>query len=195
MSTQPVAFLSPERYLEIERTAEFRSEYINGEMFAMAGGSRNHAWIVSNALSRLSEQLRGKACGASASDLRLYSHRSRIFTYPDIVVTCGPDQFLDNRRDTIVDATLIVEVLSPSTKSYDRGEKFVFYRSLPSFSEYLLVAQDTILAEHYVRQSDGAWLLREFTSPNNVIELTSIGCRLQLDSLYERVEFDSPATA
>jgi Uma2 family endonuclease len=191
MSTQSIPFLSPEQYLEIERAAEFRSEYLDGQMVAMAGGTPNHAWIVSNTVSRLSEQLRGSPCGARSSDLRLFSARYRIFTYPDVMVTCGADQLLDSRADTLTDATMIVEVLSPSTKSYDRGEKFVFYRSLPSFSEYLLLSQDKIFAEHYRRQPDGAWLLREFNSSTDEIELTSIGCRLVLGSLYERVEFET----
>src|ERR1022692_3628537 len=101
MSTQQVPYLTPEQYLEIERKAEFRSEYLHGQMFAMAGGTRNHSWIVSNTLSRLVEQLRGRTCGASSSDLRLYIARFDLYTYPDIVVTCGPDRFLDDRKDTI----------------------------------------------------------------------------------------------
>jgi Uma2 family endonuclease len=193
MSTQPVAYLTPEQYLDIESKAEFRSEYINGEMFAMAGGTPNHAWIVVNTASRLTEQLRGRPCGARSSDLRLYSARHKMFTYPDIVVTCGPDQLLDGRNDTLTDATVIVEVLSPSTRNYDRGEKFRFYRSLPSFSEYLLLGQDEMRAEHHVRQSDQSWLFREFTSLADEIDLKSIGCRLQLQSLYERVEFEDSA--
>jgi Uma2 family endonuclease len=191
MSTQSIPYLSPEQYLEIERTAEFRSEYIKGHVFAMAGGTWNHARIASNTLSRLSEQLRGSPCVASGSDLRVFCPRHEVLTYPDIVVNCGEPQFLDNRRDTITDATMTVEVLSPSTKSYDCGEKFVYYRSLPSFSEYLLICQDKILAEHYRRQPDGAWLLREFNSPTDEIELTSIGCRLTLGAIYERVEFEA----
>jgi len=189
VSTHAVPHLSPEQYLEIERNAEFRSEYINGQMFAMSGGSINHARIVRNALLGLDEQLRGKPCEAVASDLRLFSERHRVFTYPDIVVTRGPDQFQDDRKDTIVDATLVIEVLSPSTTNYDRGEKFVFYQSLPSFREYLLLAQKSIRAEHHALQPDGSWLARTFTAPEDGIELKSIDCRLQLGSLYDRVVF------
>jgi Uma2 family endonuclease len=191
MSTQPVTRLTPEQYLEIERKAEFRSEYINGEMFAMAGATRNHGRIAAHTLAELVDQLSGRACEATGSDTRIYSAQYRVLTYPDVVVTCGPDKFLDARRDTLTDATVIVEVLSPSTRVYDRGEKFRIYRSLPSFAEYLLLAQDEIRAEHYARQSDNSWLFREFRGPSNEIELTSIGCRLQLKSLYERVEFES----
>jgi Uma2 family endonuclease len=190
MSTQSVTYLTPEQYLEIERNAEFRSEYIDGEMFAMAGGSLNHARIARNVLARLDQQLAGRRCEAFGSDMRLHISEHKMFTYPDVSVICGPQQFLDSRKDSFADATLVVEVLSPSTRNYDRGEKFLFYRSLPSFSEYLLLAQDTMRAEHHVRQSDGSWLFREFTDAAQ-IDLKSIDCRLQLSSLYERVEFEA----
>ena len=149
----------------------------------------NHARIVRNTLSRLSDQLRGTPCEAFANDLRLFCVRYDIFTYPDIVIGCGASKFLDDRRDTITDATTVVEVLSPGTMNYDRGEKFRYYRSLKSFSEYLLLAHDTPRAEYHVRQPDGSWLFREFTSPDSVIELNSIGCQLKLESVYETVEF------
>jgi Uma2 family endonuclease len=191
MSTRPAAYLTPEQYLEIERQAEFRSEYLHGQMYAMSGGTPNHARIVANTLSSLLEQLRGRPCEPVANDLRLYSAREKVYTYPDIVVTCGPVEFQDKHRDTIVDATVIIEVLSPSTRNYDRGEKFRFYRSLPSFSEYLLLAQDTMRAEHHVRQPDGSWLFREFTTPSDILELKSIGCCLRPELLYERVVFES----
>jgi Uma2 family endonuclease len=191
MSTQAMPYLTPEQYLEIERKAEYRSEYINGQVFAMSGGTLNHARIVGNTLSRLLEQLRGKPCEPAANDLRLFCAKDRIFTYPDILVACGPHQFVDGRRDTISDATAVVEVLSPSTMNYDRGEKFRYYRSLASFRDYLLLGQEAVRAEHYVRQPDGAWLFREFESPETEIELSSIGCRLKLESLYERVEFEA----
>jgi Uma2 family endonuclease len=193
MSTQPVTYLTPEQYLEIESKAEFRSEYINGEMFAMSGATPNHARIVLNAARRLTEQLGGRPCEAFDGDLRLYSAKYKIFTYPDVLVTCGPHRLLEGRRDTLTDATVIVEVLSPSTKNYDRGEKFLFYRSLPSFSDYLLLSQDMMRAEHHVRRPDNSWVFREFTGPGDEIDLKSIGCRLQLHSLYERVEFEAEA--
>ena len=191
MSTQSVAFLTQEQYLEIERAARFRSEYINGRMIAMSGGTRNHARIISSALVSIGMQLRGTRCEAVPSDMRLHSKQFGIYTYPDIVVTCGPDQLLDGHKDTLTDATLIIEVLSPSTANYDRGEKFRYYRSLPSFAEYLLLAPDAIRAEHHVRQTDGAWLFHEYSAPDDELRLNSIGCRLKLDSLYERVEFET----
>jgi Uma2 family endonuclease len=172
------------QYLEIERKAEFKSEYLNGEVFAMAGGSLNHALIASAVIERLGEQLRQKPCSAVGSDLRVYCEHVNILTYPDVTVFCEPAHFLDSDEDTLTDATLIVEVLSRSTRNYDRSEKFRFYRGLPSFAEYLLLASDAIRAEHYTKQSDGSWLLREHTEPETVIELNSIGCRLTLSTLY-----------
>jgi Uma2 family endonuclease len=190
MSTQALPRFSISEYLKIERAAETRSEYLQGTIVAMAGASRNHAWIGTATVSRLEQQLRGKTCGPAGRDVRLYIAKYDILTYPDVIVTCGPDVFLDNEKDTITDATVIVEVLSPSTQTYNRREKFRYYRGLPSFAEYLLLAQDAIRAEHHVRQPDGSWLLREIADPTAVIELTSIECRLPLGALYERVQFE-----
>jgi Uma2 family endonuclease len=191
MSTQAVPYLTPEQYLEIERAAETRSEYLAGSMYAMSGASRNHSDIVVATGSLLYTQLRGRDCKVAITDLRLSVMAHRLFTYPDIFVTCGPDLFFDDRTDTLLDATVIIEVLSPSTKNYDRGEKFRFYRALPSFCEYLLLAQDQMRAEHHVRQPDGSWLMREYFSPSDEIQLTAIGCSLLLKSVYERVELET----
>jgi Uma2 family endonuclease len=188
MSSQPIKLLTVEQYLEIERAAEFRSEYLNGEMFAMAGGSINHGMIAADTLIRIGEQLRGKPCAVVGSDVRLFCKPANVFTYPDLFVFCGPRKYLDAEKDTLLDTTVIVEVLSPSTQNYDRGEKFRYYRGLPSFAEYLLLAQDAIRAEHHVRQDDGSWVFRELNGPDVWIELKSVGCTLQLGDLYEHAE-------
>jgi len=156
----------------------------------MAGGTRNHALIAAAVIARLDEQLADKPCAVAGSDLRLFCKPANILTYPDVAVFCEPAKFLDGDEDTLTDATVLVEVLSRSTQNYDRGEKFRFYRGLPSFAEYLLLAQTEIRAEHHVRQPDGSWLFREFTSPEDEIRLESIGCRLRLGSLYAKVKFD-----
>ena len=160
-------------------------------MYAVSGASRNHGRIVASAGAQLYAQLPGNDCEAANDDLRLAVRQHNLITYPDIFVTCGPDKFLDHRTDTLVDATVIIEVLSPSTMNYDRGEKFRFYRALPSFREYPLFAQNEILAEHHARQTDGSWLMREYSAPADEIELVSIGCRLSLGDVYERVEFET----
>ena len=189
MATQSLPHYTLEEYLKLEREAETRSEYVQGDIVAMAGATRNHGRIVGATHFRLYEQLQGRTCEVAGTDLRLYIEKYDVLTYPDVIVTCGPDKFLDERRDTITDATLIVEVLSPGTQVFDRGDKFLHYRGLPSFAEYLLLAQNEIHAEHYVRQPDDSWLFREITEPAAVIELTSIDCRLPLAALYERVKF------
>ena len=165
--------MTAEPYLESEPLPEFRSEFIDGRMLPVSAVSHNHARLVKKMLLALDQQLEGTGCEAEASDLPLSSQRHLIYVYPDIVVTFGPPQYLDNRRDTLLDATLIVEVLSPSTKNYDRGEKFLFYRSRPSFSEYLLLSQDSTRAEHHFRQAEKSWIFREFSDPADTIELNS----------------------
>jgi Uma2 family endonuclease len=157
-------------------------------MYAMSGSSFDHAHIVLATATNLYGQLRGRECSAFATDLRLFVRQHDLITYPDIFITCRPFQVLDGRKDTMLDATVIIEVLSPSTKNYDRGEKFLFYRSLPSFREHLLLSQDKVHAEHHVRQPDGAWLMREYSSLSDEIDLPSIACRLRLQDVYERVE-------
>jgi len=191
MSTQAIPFLTPEQYLEIERAAEARSEYLAGAMYAMAGSTLNHALIVKSTSLSLGVQLRGRDCDAFTTDLRLFVRQHNLITYPDVFVTCRPFQVLDGRKDTLTDAKFIVEVLSPSTKNYDRSEKFDYYRGLPSFREYLLLAQDKIHAEHHMRQADGSWLTREYSTLSDVIDLKSIDCSLRLADVYERVEFEA----
>lgn len=191
MASLPIPHLTVEQYLGIERANEFRSEYLKGEMFAMSGASTNHVRIVRNTLRQLDEQLDNSACEVFATDHRVYSEAADVLTYPDIVVACPPYQYHDKQFDTFTDVTVIIEVLSPSTKNYDRGEKFLFYRAMPSFCEYVLLAQDTIRAEHHTRQPDGSWLFREYTAASDVIALQSISCQLRLETLYKRVAFPS----
>ena len=126
MASQPILRMTPEEYLKIEREAEFRSEYIDGHRYAMAGSSINHVRIVRNAVRILGTQLVGSPCEAFSTDLRLWSATHRIYTYPDVIAACAPIHLQDNRHDTITDASLVIEVLSPSTMNYDRGEKFRF---------------------------------------------------------------------
>lgn len=154
MALQPKSFLTPEEYLVIERKAEYKSEYFNGEMFAMSGVSPSHVLIVSNIVAELRGQLKQKPCNVYSSDLRVRVSPTGLYTYPDVVVVCGQPQLADEQKDTLLNPTLIVEVLSDSTQDYDRGRKFEHYRSLSSFTEYLLIAQDRCHVEHFVRQAD-----------------------------------------
>ena len=188
MSSQPKPYLTSEEYLALERTAAYKSEYFRGEVFAMAGASPTHVLMVSNIVAALHGQLRRRPCTVYATDLRLKVHASGLYTYPDVVVVCGEPQFDDDQRDTMVNPALIVEVLSESTQDYDRGGKFAQYRKIPSFVEYVLVAQDECHVEHFVTQADGLWLLSETDRLEDVLTLSSIECTLFLSDIYEKVQ-------
>jgi Uma2 family endonuclease len=188
-----VKFLTPEQYLEIERKAKFKSEYYNGEMFAMSRAREPHVLIVGNAVFKLRLQLRSGLCRQYFNDMRVRVSAMGLYTYPDIAVVCGERQFLDDRRDTLLNPTLIIEVLSESTEAYDRGKKFEHYRSLPSLRDYLLVASDHISVELFTRQADGHWVLSEAHKAEDIIGLDSIGAQLRMADLYEDVELTAPA--
>ncbi len=195
MSTQPKTFLTPEQYLEIERKAEFKSEYYRGEMFAMAGAGREHNLLVAHLLRDLGNQLRAKSCEIYPSDMRVRVSSTELYTYPDVVVVCGQPKLLDNRLDTLLHPHLIVEVLSPTTEAYDRGRKFEHYQTIESLSEYLLLASDRVHADLYTRQPDGRWLLTSARRLEDSLNLQSVGCSLALAGLYERIDFAEPEPA
>jgi Uma2 family endonuclease len=192
LSTQPKTFLTPEQYLAIERAAAYKSEYFNGEMFAMAGAARAHNLLLSNAVRELSQQLRSRPCEAYPSDMRVQVSATGLYTYPDAIVVCGQPVFLDQRQDTLLNSTVIVEVLSPSTEAYDRGRKFEHYRTIGSLRQYLLISSDRVHADLFTLQ-DGRWVLTSADGPEDALELESIGCRLAMADLYEKVEFEPAA--
>jgi Uma2 family endonuclease len=186
MATQALPFLTPEQYLEIERAAEFRSEYLNGEMFAMSGASVRHGDIVNNLAAIFRAQVRGR-CRYYTTDLRLLIPATGLFTYPDLVVMCGEILYSGDREDIVTNPVVVGEVLSKSTANYDRGGKFFHYRSIPSLKDYLIIAQDSARVEHHAKQSDGSWLLREYSSLDDVVRITSITVEIGLRALYEDV--------
>lgn len=187
MSSQPKTYLTPEEYLRIERAAETKSEYFDGEMFAMSGASRKHNLVAGNIFREISNQLRDSKCEAYINDMRVRVPATGLYTYPDIVVACEEPQFDDDECDTLINPTVIVEVLSKSTASYDRGDKFMHYRSIQTLSDYLVVAQDGCKVEHYTKQADGRWMLEETRTLDATISLASIGCALVLKEVYDRV--------
>jgi Uma2 family endonuclease len=189
MSTRSKPFITPEQYLEIERNAEYKSEYLNGEMFAMAGGSGPHNEIAVNITSQLHGQLRHRRCKVYDSDMQVQVSPTGLDTYPDACVVCGEARFLDERRQTLLNPTLIIEVLSPSTEAYNRGRKFEHYKTIESLAQYLLVSSDHKYIDLFTRQPDGDWLLTSASAPGDSLELSSIGCRLAVDDVYEQVEF------
>lgn len=188
MSTLPNTFLTPEQYLEIERKAEYKSEYFGGEMFAMAGAGRERNILSTTLSGLLFQQLGGRACELYASDMRLQV-QTGLYTYPVVIVVCGQSRFTDDRVDTLVNPTMLAEVLSPSTEAYGRGRKFEHYRSIESLNEYLLVAQDRMHADLFTRQPDKRWVLMEASHPRDLVELQSIDCRIAMSDLYSRTLF------
>jgi Uma2 family endonuclease len=186
MSTAPITRYTPQQYLALERKAEYKSEYYNGFISAMAGASRQHNRIVLNLGGETSSQLKGRRCEAFVSDMRVLISRTGLYTYPDVVVVCGKPQFEDGELDILLNPTMIAEVLSPTTESYDRGKKFGHYRQLESLREYVLIAQDQVLVERFTRQGDD-WVLTALSSLDDILRLASIGCEVPLREIYARV--------
>lgn len=190
MSQQIRPYITPQEYLAIERKAEYKSEYLHGEIFAMGGASRKHNLVAGNIFGELRQQLKNRQCEAYMGDMRVKVTAAGLYTYPDVVVVCGEPKFEDQHVDTLLNPTLLVEVLSQSTERYDRIAKSSYYRTLESLAEHLLVAQDEIRLEQYVKQADGQWLLVEYHSLDNNVELQSIGCSLALRDVYDKVPID-----
>lgn len=189
MSSHPTTFLTEAEYLETERAAEHRSEYFQGEMFAMAGASRRHSLIISNLIRELGLQLKNRPCEVHGTDLRLRVSPTGLYTYPGVMVVCGEPQFANDQKDTLLNPVLIIEVLSESTRDYDRGRKFQHYRTLPSLLEYLTIAQDAPHIELWTRQPDDRWLLSESGDIAETIQLASVECALPLAEVYHKVEW------
>ncbi|MEZ5583175.1 MAG: Uma2 family endonuclease [Candidatus Competibacteraceae bacterium] len=178
----------PEDYLALERSADYKSEYLNGEMFAMTGASEAHNLIVANIIRELSIQLKKRPCKVYPSDMRVKVDPTGLYTYPDVTVVCGPTRFDDAHKDTLVNPTVIIEVLSESTEGYDRGQKFEHYRKLDSLTDYLLVAQNRPHVERHHRQPKDQWLLTETNDLQTSLRLDSIDCELVLAEIYDKVE-------
>jgi Uma2 family endonuclease len=181
--------LTPEEYLARERKAEFRSEYFAGETFAMAGARLPHILVVANLVRRLGNQLESRPCQVLSNDMRVKVSPTGLYTYPDVVVVCGKPQFEDENEDTLLNPTVLVEVLSESTEAYDRGRKFVHYRAIESLREYVLIAQDECRAERFERQPDNTWVLWSTDRMEETLRLPAIGCELPLAEIYHKVEF------
>lgn len=185
--------LSPDEYLERERAAEAKSEYIDGALRAMSGASPAHVLITANIVGMLYQQLRDRPCRVYGSDLKVRVGPARTYVYPDIVAVCDQPEFGDG-GDVLLNPALILEVLSPSTEAYDRGRKFRDYIRQASLREYVLVSQDSMTVERYSRQGD-LWVYTTVSGPDGVMELPSIGCQLALRDVYDKVgvrELPSP---
>jgi Uma2 family endonuclease len=176
-------------WLASERTAnEQRSEYVAGEVFAMAGGSEEHNLIVLNVGAELRNQLKSRPCRVYPSDMKVHIAKDDVGAYPDVMVICGEREFYDGRRDVVTNPTLIVEVLSEATEAYDRGDKFRFYRSLDSLQAYLLLSQSRVQAELFLRQPEGTWSLSAYQDAAESVPLPLIEAELSLAEVYDKVE-------
>src|SRR4051812_28242241 len=184
MATAPNPHYTPEEYLELERAAEYKSEYINGEIYAMTGGSEEHNTIAGNIYMSLRTQFRGRPCRAYIIDVRMRVSATKLHTYPDVMAVCGPRQFGEGPKDTLLNPTVIFEVLSPSTELYDRGDKFAHYRRLTSLTDYVLIAQNRAWVEHYGLRDDRWTLVTEASDLSESIHMESIGCTLALAEIY-----------
>jgi Uma2 family endonuclease len=193
MATQPKHPLTPEEYLVRERLAETRSEYYQGEVFAMAGASEKHNTIVTNLVASLVTKLRGRKCRIYSSDMRLLVSDAGLYTYPDVLVVCGKPILADTHADILTNPALIIEVLSESTKDYDRGGKFHQYMRIPSLQEYLTVSQTEMLIDNRIRQADNSWVIREVVPSNGKVVIECLGIELDFAEVYDQVEFDDPA--
>jgi Uma2 family endonuclease len=191
MATQPKHLVTVEEYLAAEETSLDRHEYLDGQIFAMAGASPRHGQIAVNMLIELGLRLRDSACRIRSVDTRVLTSRSGLYSYADVIISCKPEKF---DRNTLLNPVVIIEVLSGSTGDYDRGAKFERYRQISSFREYLIVAQDRVYVEHHVRAGspgESVWTMREFTSLADVINFESVGVPLPCSAIYADVDFET----
>jgi Uma2 family endonuclease len=188
MASNPVTKVTAEEYLAIDRAAEFRSELLDGEIFAMSGGSMRHSALQIDLAVVLQDALRGTSCQVFSADLRVRVSL-RMYVYPDLTVVCGKPLLADERQDILLNPKVIFEVLSPSTEYYDRGVKFHRYREIESLTDYILVDQDQISLEQLTRGDDNTWTLREYHRADDTLTIASIGVSLPLAAIYDRIEF------
>lgn len=191
MASAPVqkSYLTAEEYLFLERQAETKSEYIDGEMVAMTGGTSRHGLVTINLGAELRQHLKQRPCRVYSGDVRIKILAAGVYYYPDLSVVCGEPLFEDGNDDNLLNPILIVEVLSPSTESYDRGGKFQSYQTLQSLQEYVLVSQNQPRIEHFLRQDGHVWLYTDVAGLDSTVSLSSVGCQIPLAEIYHKVEF------
>ncbi len=190
MFRQKEEHYTPEEYLALEEEAEYKSEYYQGEIFAMSGASVNHNRIIKNLIVLLESALENKPCEAFMGDVRLLVKENGLYTYPDVVTVCGDLDFAPDRDDTITNPTVIIEVLSKSTEGYDRGAKFELYRALPTLQDYILVDQYKVHVEHFHKQEDARWILQEFNQLEDTLAIELVDFEISLQRIYQKVNWE-----
>jgi len=183
-------YISPEQYLEMERASETKHEYYKGEVFAMSGASREHNILAKNLNTLILPFLKGKSCDMFGSDLRIHIPENTFYTYPDFSIICGEWVTTDNEKDTVTNPSVIIELLSKSTRDYDRGTKFNMYRSIKTLNEYILVDTLSVSVELFTRQKEGKWVLSEYKNLPDSFHISTIELTLSLKEIYEDVHFD-----
>jgi Uma2 family endonuclease len=183
-------YYTPEEYLELEETAEYKSEYIDGEIIPMAGGTVNHNQIALNLSTELNFAFKKQNYRVFMGDVRLWILQKRTYNYPDVMILAGEPEFFNNRKDIILNPQIIVEVLSKSTKGYDREDKFQAYRTISTFQEYLLIDQTRIHVDQFSKTGKKQWTLREYDEEDEAIALVTVPFEISLQDLYNKVKFE-----
>lgn len=184
---------TPDEYLEYEREAHERHEFVDGYLIEMAGESLSHSRICINLTIEVGSKLRGKPCEALSPNMKVRTSNASLFSYPDLTIVCGEPQFHDRKKDVVINPKVIFEVLSPSTEKYDRNLKFQRYRlGNESLTDYILIAQDIISVEHYHRDEQNRWIFEGCVEPSDVLRLPELGLEITAERIYDRVEVQPP---
>jgi len=189
MSRQSLPLVTPEEYLDYDRASDVKNEYVFGEIVAMAGGTVSHALLTMNAAGELYRHLSGGKCRVYSSDVRVCIDRRSSYSYPDVTVVCGPAEGVDEKRDTVTNPKVIVEVLSPRTRNYDLGDKARMYSRIPSLTDLLLIEQDRVSIEHWRRLANDHWDISNIADRQGIVRIESVGCELRVADIYSGVEF------
>ena len=190
MGLPEIKYISQAEYLEAERLALNKHEYFRGEVFAMSGASIFHNIIAMNCGSVLRFKLKGKNCRPYGSDLRIHIPKNTLYTYPDLSIICGKVDTTDEKFDTVTNPSVIIEILSPSTRDYDKGGKFTLYREIESLKEYILIDAERIMVEKFTRNNNGSWLLTEYKNIDEYFIISTVSVEIQLSDIYEDVKFE-----
>jgi len=188
MATQSLPYVTPEQYLEFDRASEFNNEYLFGEIITIGGGTPWHARIIANAIRELGNRLSDGPCGVFSSSLRVALNPKTGYVYPDVTVVCGELEYVDGHEDTITNPKLVVEVLSPTTRNHDLGDKARLYWKVPSLSDVIFVEQDRIGIEHWHRTSDGGWRSTDMEDPDGILSIESLNSKIPVAQLYQGVK-------
>jgi Uma2 family endonuclease len=194
LTTTETKYYTPEEYLALEETSEDKNEYRQGEIIPMVGATTNHNQIAGNFYRRFPLTINNQDYYTYMETVRLWLSDYSIYTYPDVMVIKGQPLYQGNSQSNVINPLIIVEVLSNSTKAYDRGDKFKFYRSLPTFQEYILIEQSSYSVERYYKQKDDQWLVDFVMGENAVLQLVSVDWQISFQDLYQRVNFDLAET-